>query len=143
MRTSLLYLQRTRTRTGALTPLQVGSAVALRLPGGAAVAARAGAAQHLGPVAVGLGVSNGAHAAGAEAAGVVRGAQRLVEGLGLCPGREDRHVHVPQRPAPLRPDTVVLVLAARVGVHQQREVGAVLDEPGNHREVVVHRDEHA
>jgi hypothetical protein len=36
-----------------------------------------------------------------------------------------------------------LLTTARVGVNQQGEVAAVADEPGHHRSVVVHGDEHA
>lgn len=130
-----------KKRKCALLTLRALLAVALR---GAVVAraGRAGAAQHLGTVPGRLGVTEGTHAAVLEAAGVLGGADALAEGLSLRPGREDRHVHVPGGAAPLRPDAVVFVLAAGVGMHKKGEVGAVVHEPGHHSAVVVHGHEH-
>ena len=110
---------------------------------GVAVACRASAAQHLRAIARSLGITESAHTALLQAARVLGGAHALSEGLSLGPGSEDGHVHVPSRAAPLGPDTVVLVLATRVGVHQQSEVGAMVHKPRHNGAEVMHRYEHA
>lgn len=109
---------------------------------GVTVARRARAAEHLGSIASRPRIAESTHTTGLEAAGVLRSAHTLTEGLRLRPGGKDGHIHVPGWSAPLSPDTVILVLATRVGMHQQREVGAMIHEPRHNGAVVVHGNEH-
>lgn len=70
---------------------------------------------------------------------IVRSSQHLTELIGLGILSEDRHVHVPRRTGPLGPDAMILVFAAGVGMNEEVELTAILNEPRNHGIVVMHR----
>jgi hypothetical protein len=76
------------------------------------------------------------HGALWQACRIVRVTSVVAKLVGLVALLKDRHIQRPRLTGPLRPDRMVLVLVASVGMHDHRELASMLQKP-RHYEVVV------